>query len=82
MFEPFMGKGKVARATLYFLLRYAGEFENQYEQDDEIATLLEWHEQAAITEHELHRNLAIADIQKNRNPFIDHPEWARLVFDV
>jgi endonuclease I/V8-like Glu-specific endopeptidase len=82
MFEPFMGKGKVARATLYFLLRYAGEFENQYDQNDEIATLLEWHEQAAVTEHELHRNLAIADIQKNRNPFIDHPEWARLVFDV
>jgi endonuclease I len=82
LFEPFMGKGKVARATLYFLLRYAGEFENQYEQDDEIATLLEWHEQMAVTEHELHRNLAIADIQQNRNPFIDHPDWARLAFDV
>ena len=27
--------------------------------------------------HEKHRNAEIAKIQGNRNPFIDHPEWAR-----
>jgi endonuclease I len=48
--------------------------------EDSLETLLDWHEQMPVTEHELHRNLAIADIQKNRNPFIDHPDWARLIF--
>ncbi|MDX1964970.1 MAG: endonuclease [Pirellulales bacterium] len=81
LFEPFMGKGKVARATLYFFVRYRGHFENMYEDVQQgLETLLDWHEGTPVTEHELHRNQAIADIQKNRNPFIDHPDWARLVF--
>jgi endonuclease I len=80
-FEPFMGKGKVARATLYFLVRYPGKFENMYEEvEDGLATLLNWHERTPVTEHERHRNQAIAEIQENRNPFIDHPEWASLAF--
>lgn len=30
-----------------------------------------------MSEYERHRNAAIAEIQGNRNPLIDHPEWAR-----
>ena len=26
--------------------------------------------------YEQHRNFAIAELQGNRNPLIDHPEWA------
>ena len=29
------------------------------------------------SEYERHRNYAIAELQGNRNPLIDHPEWAR-----
>lgn len=30
-------------------------------------------------QYERHRNEAIAEIQGNRNPFIDVPEWANAV---
>jgi endonuclease I/V8-like Glu-specific endopeptidase len=81
-FEPFMGKGKVARAVLYFLVRYPGVLragEKGYDAAG-IRTLVEWHERFGVTEHELHRNQAIFAIQGNRNPFIDHADWARRVF--
>ncbi|MGE3821500.1 MAG: endonuclease [Isosphaeraceae bacterium] len=80
-FEPFMGKGKVARATLYFMLRYPGRFDDRYEDvEGGVETLLDWHAQTPVTEHEKHRNQAIFEIQGNRNPFIDHPEWASRAF--
>ncbi|MEU9014914.1 endonuclease [Streptomyces sp. NPDC048479] len=41
--------------------------------------LLSWHENEPVSEYELHRNAAIAEIQGNRNPPIDHPEWARAI---
>ncbi len=81
LFEPFLGKGKVARATLYFLVRYPGRFEDMYEElEDGVGTLLDWHERSPVTEHERHRNQAIRDVQGNRNPFIDRPEWAAVAF--
>lgn len=63
--------GPVARATLYFLVRYPGVVD-----DSLIPDLLDWHHRDPVTDHELHRNAAIAEIQGNRNPFIDHPTWA------
>lgn len=78
-FEPQEGKGAVARATLYFLLRYPGQVGDAAREfpEDRLPVLLRWHESEAVTEYELHRNAAIAEIQGNRNPLIDHPEWAR-----
>ena len=73
-----MGKGAVARATLYFLIRYPGEINRtarEYEPD-RLKTLLGWHESDPVTEYEKHRNAAIFQKQGNRNPLIDHPEWA------
>ncbi|HLL32793.1 MAG TPA: endonuclease [Streptomyces sp.] len=78
-FEPENGKGAAARATLYFLLRYpreVGDVEREFPKD-RLPVLLRWHETEAVTEYELHRNAAIAQLQGNRNPLIDHPEWAR-----
>ena len=77
-FEPNAGKGAVARATLYFLIRYPGEINRtarEYEPD-RLKTLLGWHESDPVTEYEKHRNAAIFEKQGNRNPLIDHPEWA------
>lgn len=78
-FEPEEGKGAVARATLYFLLRYPGQVGDVAREfpEDRLPLLLQWHASEAVTEYELHRNAAIAEIQGNRNPLIDHPEWAR-----
>lgn len=80
-FEPDAGKGAVARAALYFLLRYPGKIGDQdgeYRPED-LETLLRWHREDPVSLYELHRNQAIAEVQGNRNPFIDHPEWAEQV---
>lgn len=77
-YEPAAGKGAVARATLYFLLRYpckVGDDPREIQPED-LKTLLEWHRSDPPGLYERHRNAAIAELQGNRNPFIDHPEWA------
>jgi endonuclease I/V8-like Glu-specific endopeptidase len=77
-FEPSFGKGAVARATLYFLLRYPGEINRVGGEFDleRLPILLDWHDQYPVDEWERHRNVAIYEVQGNRNPLIDHPEWA------
>ncbi|MDQ0217750.1 endonuclease I [Peribacillus cavernae] len=72
-FEPEYGKGIVARATLYFLIRYK-EIINKDSVD--VPLLLEWHRSFPISTYEKHRNLAIYEMQGNRNPFIDVPDKA------
>ena len=48
----------------------------------DLATLLLWNELDPVDEYEIHRNnLIYNNYQLNRNPFIDHPEWARIAFD-
>ncbi len=78
MFEPGAGKGTVARATLYFLLRYPGEINRTAKEytHDRIATLLKWHKDFPVDDYERHRNQAIFERQGNRNPLIDRPKWA------
>jgi endonuclease G, mitochondrial len=84
-FEPSVNKGIVARAVFYFLLRYPGEI-NKTEQEyksDRLPTLLAWHKAESPGEYEKHRNAAIFEKQGNRNPLIDHPEWAeKIAFDL
>jgi len=75
LFEPKGGKGAVARATLYFMLRYPGIVGNRY-AGRRLETLLKWHRQFSPDEWERHRNAAIFVLQGNRNPLIDSPEWA------
>lgn len=42
--------------------------------------LLKWNAQDPVDEYEIHRNEAVYKIQGNRNPFIDHPETATLIW--
>ncbi|HEY6941675.1 endonuclease [Dokdonella sp.] len=47
-----------------------------------LATLLEWHVQDPPDAEEVARNDVIQGFQGNRNPFVDHPEWAtRALFE-
>ncbi|MEH7124584.1 endonuclease [Bacillus sp. JJ1773] len=73
-FEPESGKGEAARSTLYFLLRYPGEISRYSSKDIEM--LLKWHREYKISIYEKHRNKEIFNIQKNRNPLIDFPQYA------
>ncbi|MGE2736820.1 endonuclease [Mycolicibacterium vaccae] len=77
-FEPRAGKGAVARATMYFLLRYPGLIGDvSHElQAERLPILLDWHASEPVGDWERHRNAAIAELQGNRNPLIDHPDWA------
>lgn len=80
-FEPTSGKGAVARATLYFLVRYPQTIDVALSTMDEsrIQTLLAWHRGDPVSTYERHRNQAIFEAQGNRNPFIDHPDWVDLI---
>lgn len=47
-----------------------------------LSTLLEWNDLDPVDEYEYHRNnLIYKNVQRNRNPYVDHPEWVRRVFD-
>jgi endonuclease I len=78
-FEPAHGKGPAARAVFYFCLRYPGVISAAELPPDRLDVLLAWHGQAPVSEWERHRNAAIFARQGNRNPFIDHPDWAAAV---
>jgi endonuclease I len=45
------------------------------------SVLLNWNDQDPPDERERYRNAMVQTFQGNRNPFIDHPEWARCVID-
>jgi endonuclease I len=74
-FEPEQGKGPVARATFYFLVRYPGLVQAAEMPPERLAVLRAWHAADRVGEYERHRNAAAEAAQGNRNPFIDHPEW-------
>lgn len=77
-FEPLLSKAAVARATLYFLVRYPGEVGDTSKEmpRNRLSVLLDWHHSAEPDLWEKHRNAEIAKVQGNRNPFIDFPELA------
>ncbi len=72
-FEPQINKGIVARATLYYLLRYPGMIEKNYNKNG-VAVLMDWHERNPVSLYERHRNYKIYQMQGNRNPLIDIPD--------
>ncbi len=74
-FEPKNNKGLVARATLYFIVAHKHKLSKQHYDANAIKTLISWSKNQPPTPYERHRNEAIFDIQGNRNPFIDFPEW-------
>ncbi len=45
-----------------------------------LSTLLKWAAEDPVDEREISRNNAVYSIQNNRNPFIDHPEYAYYIF--
>ncbi len=88
VFEPIDEfKGDVARAILYFGTRYARQMPNFKKHamtngsSDQVyskwflQTMIKWHLNDPVSDHEKQRNRAGCKFQKNRNPFIDNPDW-------
>ncbi len=85
-------KGDVARMIFYMDVRYDGsdgvaDLEVIDEVDTypnaehgKLSTLLEWHIEDLPDDFELNRNEVIYGYQENRNPFIDHPEFATAIW--
>ena len=92
VFEPIDEyKGDFARALLYMSVRYYTEDDSWSTSDmtnkSEIlpwamTMLLRWNDEDPVSQKEIDRNNVIySDYQHNRNPFIDHPEYARMIWD-
>ncbi|MBW8362313.1 MAG: endonuclease [Kaistella sp.] len=45
-----------------------------------INMLKQWNTMDPVSQKEIDRNNIVYGIQKNRNPFIDHPEWVNLIW--
>lgn len=85
-------KGDVARMMFYMATRYEGHDANTPDLElvptlqnngtalGNVCTLLTWHAADPVNDFESKRNDKIFGIQKNRNPYIDHPEWAEEIF--
>ncbi|MGA9212788.1 endonuclease [Kaistella sp.] len=89
-------KGDFARMHLYFITRYEDRLMSfaQYYPDSNpidgssdrgykqwyINLLLKWAAQDPVSQKEIDRNNAVYARQKNRNPFIDHPEWVNMIW--
>lgn len=90
-FEPIDAfKGDMARSTFYVSTRYYTEdaswANSSFSSRADLlpwanTAYLAWHAGDAVSRKEQLRNGAIYVIQNNRNPFVDHPEFAALLFD-
>lgn len=89
-------KGDIARMQLFFVTRYEdrlasfvpyqtasspldGTVDRGFKQWY-INLLLKWAAQDPVSPREIARNNAVYARQKNRNPFIDHPEWINMIW--
>ncbi len=84
-------KGDIARTYFYMSTRYytedggwkSSEMVKKCEIEPWAMTmLLEWNDKDPVSQREIDRNNAIYYfVQYNRNPFIDHPEYAHMIWD-
>nr|WP_075617200.1 endonuclease [Paenisporosarcina indica] len=88
---PDSVKGDVARMLFYMATRYEKGDRVDLELNEKLnngtnpyhgklSVLLKWHEQDPVDAFEANRNNVIHDIQGNRNPYIDHPEWVKSIW--
>ncbi|OZS78326.1 hypothetical protein CF394_06085 [Tetzosporium hominis] len=90
---PTRVKGDVARMLFYMATRYDETDSVDLELNEivgngsapyhgKLSVLLEWHELDPVDATEIERNNRIFGAQENRNPFIDNPQWAEMIFGV
>ena len=84
-------KGDVARMLFYMAVRYEKatgldlELTEKIQRSNQpvhgrLSTLLKWHQSDPVDDRERYRNQIIYELQGNRNPFIDKPEFAALIW--
>jgi endonuclease I len=86
-------KGDLARTIFYMATRYNGSDPNTIDLEigttpnpsggrfANLSTLLDWHENDPVSPEERKMNqLIYSTYQRNRNPFIDHPEYVAMIW--
>jgi len=92
--DPY--KGDLARTFLYMITRYEDRIENwTYSQEGNnmfdhntypgyqpwvIDMLIDWHNNDPVSQRERMRNDMVYQIQGNRNPFVDRPEFVEMIW--
>ena len=83
-------KGDFARTYFYMSTRYytedsgwgsSGMTNKSDLKEWAINMLLNWSDNDPVSQKEIDRNNAVYGIQGNRNPFIDHPEYAHIIWE-
>lgn len=92
VFEPADEyKGDFARTYFYMAACYNDRIEDWHSEmlagnsypcytTWAVNLLMKWHRQDPVSQKEIDRNNAVSKYQKNRNPFIDHPELAEFIW--
>jgi len=77
-------RGDIARILFYMVVKYSRyslvDSAPSVNQMAKFSVLLLWHEQDPVDDFERTRNNKIYEYQKNRNPFIDYPEFVDLIW--
>ena len=74
LFDPNnRARGIVARTTMYAAAMYSFDPEENFES---LKTMLEWNFEYEVNADDIRRNEVGYGNQHNRNPFVDHPEFA------
>jgi len=83
-------KGDIARMMMYMYVRYptqcaatnVGAGPTSYSTFGDMPNIfLEWNMQDPVSQYELNRNTVLQNMQGNRNPFIDNPYLATLIWN-
>jgi endonuclease I len=90
VFEPIDSlKGDIARGLLYMSTRYLNDDAGWSSwpmanganlTSDATTILLAWHQLDPVSGKEISRNNAIYNLQGNRNPFVDEPEYVNCIW--
>jgi|TARA_B110000046_G_scaffold116715_1_gene123721 endonuclease I len=79
-FEPRdVHKGTVARSMLYFGVRY-GDYSGHLAGQESL--LRSWVNQFPVSSKDIKRNNDIFSLQKNRNPFVDYPQFLERISSI
>lgn len=86
-------KGDVARMMFYMDIRYQANSDSTMPdlqlvdrvgtsgaEFGKLCTLYDWHKEDVVDVAEAERNNKVYELQGNRNPFIDHPEWVETIY--
>ena len=69
-------RGEISRAAIYFCYSYPNYQDQIFSEVIDPYTILTWHHEYPVSSFERYKSIEIEKIQKNKNIFVDQPEFA------